>query len=508
MRRLSLDFLEQVLRVKTNQSLQDDFLDKINQLLKAHNFNNLLGNEELYTKCYKILQKQFPFIQKYFVFYVQNSKLNTEIEIDGEDVLIIATLLKTLEFKMSEIKDIYLLISILITYNYLGVDYRGFINIENINRDNLSNITGEIRKILLALQINTITSKHTAYYEKQLLNHYTNGIKKSDIESVYECVEAIERGIGFYPPTFLNELTFFLYFVDNKQFINVLNTKEQTIEVIFLLESFSTNEKLNIIIQESLKNKWAIYELFRQIIDDYHLYSLSPYQVECLIIALNKLTNDINFYKKLLLSFRCDRNFNIILGNTFISMDKKYLDTFLSLIIIDKNNSNVENNRFFMINLLKCTDVSKIKYLCKQIYLKWEELLSSILTNNEFLNHILYSDYYYSIIHYLILEYDNDEKYYEVLREVLSQIEDLSFEWKNNSSKDISCFFIGLTKLYTLSIVFRECKLSWSQYSELIDKINNYLNNQIYWLRYYKEITMPTSSKLILENFKIYPSEK
>lgn len=419
---------------------------------------------------------------------------------------ITASFIHHLNNQMYEASNLSELLPSLIGYQFLKIDYRQIIQVKDFNKTNLTKLKKALLDLLMAFKIDTNPAENSSYSDKQIVKLIKKGTKEENIKMVYDFVKAVERGIGFVVPLVFNQLVTFTRFIDFELFIEVLNAKERTIEIIYLLYQLELSEKERIILNPNISNKWCLYELLRQILGDIRNKDVQEmsdsYYLE-ISNALSKLAiADSEFFEHFIVSHRTNRHFSKILALSLSELDREYVDIYLNTVKLDTYVHNIENDRLFINTFIDSGNMQNLYYLCQKVFLKWQELLQSILSNEEFINNIVYSNHYFSVLQYIHMEYD-EEQLMIVIKQTLEEIEYNSYTWKNSSIDERNHYFIGLTKLYTLGVVFSDKALKWDKYQEVKETIQMYLYDRKLWLRYFEETRMPKIIKDINDFFNI-----
>ncbi len=499
MRRLNSNFVESVQRVVIEEKLETKYFDLISENISKYKINEIIGNIDLLNDCYDLFEQELPFIKEYYI--ENNYPIYPDKKIDENEVLITAKFISLLNENMYNSNNLISLMPSLITYKFLRFNYTTLIKIENFNEVALSTLKNEISAVLTAFK-SAISTGKARYSEKYITELYKTGSENGDVKSIYEFIEAVERGIGFHSPTCFYEIIKFIRFIDNEVFIQNLNNKQQVVEIIFFLDGLNIIEKIDLIMYSNINNKWCLYELFRQIIKDSKKQSMSDSFLKDMSNLLCRIAFiDTSLFKNLIISNKFDDNFAIILAYSLSKLEKNFLDIYLDTVHLNTYCHNVERNLLFTNALINSDSEENTLYLCKEIYYKWQSLLENIYNKGQFLNDIVYSDYYYCVLHYLFIEYD-EKRLFQEIELTLNYIEDTEHSWNSSSIGEISHYFIGLTKLFTFSIIFKEKSLNWNENDSLYELILKFLQDRKRWLRFFRITEIPNINKEIMNNFK------
>lgn len=147
-------------------------------------------------------------------------------------------------------------------------------------------------------------------------------------------------------------------------------------------------------------------------------------------------------------------------------------------------------------------NIKNLYQLCQGLFDKWQELLQSLLQNQQYINDIVYSSYYFGVLQYIHMEYDVQRLFNEI-EKTLEEIKHHQYSWKKSSSDEHIHYFIGLTKLYTWGSVFHQRSLQWTGYQHLQETIQKILHDRQAWLWYIHKATKPKVIEVICDFFAI-----
>lgn len=147
-------------------------------------------------------------------------------------------------------------------------------------------------------------------------------------------------------------------------------------------------------------------------------------------------------------------------------------------------------------------NIKNLYQLCQGLFDKWQELLQSLLQNQQYINDIVYSSYYFCVLQYIHMEYDVQQLFNEI-EKTLEEIKHHQYSWKKSSSDEHIHYFIGLTKLYTWGSVFHQRSLQWTGYQHLQKTIQKILHDRQAWLWYIHKATKPKVIEVICDFFAI-----
>lgn len=498
MRKINPNFLESVKRVTSCKKSDSKYIELLLDELNKLNIDKIMGNSNLLNLFYELFDDELPFIKEYYVY--GNYPAYPQKVIEEAEVLNTANFIELINSKVTKITDVKSLIPILITYKFLGLRFDDYNLIQSIDLQIQDKLKNELILIVKSLKSSISKDKGT-YSDLQFVKNYEEGTKAANISLIYEFVEAVERGMGFHAPAFMPELVMFLLKLDCDLLVEGLNEKQEVLEIILLLNNIEFQEKIDVLTNPNVINKWCLYELFRQILNESQKIDLSQELIKKLsFIFLRIAKSDISLYKEILLNRKYDKNFILIFANAINGLEKNFIDVYIETLQLNTHSNNLELNRMFLSTLIDISVGENAVYLYEKIYYRWIAYLEELYENEAYISDLVYTDYYYCVIHYL-MEKSNENTICEELTTIIDCLGSLETTWKKSATTEQSHFFIYITRLYTLSIIYKEKNIKVP--NNYYKQVTKYTDNPKLWLRYFSCIDIPSIFKEINNNLDI-----
>lgn len=498
MRRINPIFLESVKRVTTCKKLDSKYIELLLDEMDKLKVQEIFGNSNLLNLFYELFDDELPFIKEYYVY--SNYPAYPQKVIEESEVLNTAYFIELINSKVTKITDVKSLIPILTTYKFLGLSYDVYNLIQCIDLQIQQKLKNELILIVKSLK-SSISKNQGTYSDLQFVKSYEEGTKAANVKLIYEFVDAVERGMGFHAPAFIPEVVMFLSKLDCDLLVEGLNEKQEVLEIILLLNDIEFQEKIDVLTNPNLINKWCLYELFRQILNESQKIDLSQELIIKLsFIFLRIAKSDIRLYKGILLNRKYDKNFILIFANAINGLEKNFIDVYIETLQMNTYSNNLELNRLFLITLIDIGVGENALYLIEKIYYKWVAYLDELYEKGTYISDLVYTDYYYCVLHYLTETLD-EHTIIEELNMILHCLDFLETTWKKSSTTEQSQFFIYLTRLYTLSIIYKEKNIKVP--NNYYKQVTKYTDNPKLWLKYFNCIEIPSIFKEINNNLDI-----
>ncbi|ALC84546.1 hypothetical protein AM499_00945 [Bacillus sp. FJAT-22090] len=498
MRKINPNFLESVKRVTSCKKLNSKYIELLLDELDKLKIQEIIGSSDLMNSFYELFDNELPFIKEYYVY--GNYPVYPQKIVEESEVLITADFIELINSEVTKINDVKSLIPILITYKFLGLSYDDYNLIQNIDSQIRQNLKNELVLIVKSLK-SSISKSQGTYSDLQFVKSYEEGTKAANANLIYEFVEAVERGTGFHAPAFIPEVVMFLLKLDCDLLVEGLNEKQEVLEIILLLNYIEFQEKIDVLTNPNLINKWCLYELFRQILNESQKIDLSQELIKKLsFIFLRIAKSDISLYKEKLLNRKYDKNFILIFANTINGLEKNFIDVYIETLQLNTHSNNLELNRLFLSTLIDISVGENAVYLFEKIYYRWIAYLEELYENEAYISDLVYTDYYYCVLHYLMEKLDKNT-IYEELTTIIDCLDSLETTWKKSATTEQSHFFIYITRLYTLSIIYKEKNIKVP--NNYYKQVTKYTDNPKLWLKYFNCIEIPSIFKEINNNLDI-----
>lgn len=380
-----------------------------------------------------------------------------------------------LAISKSEIKPVLIFLSI---NCYLEIDLAHYYEVAKSKRS--KELESKIDQILSSVHFETKLENNDSFYETELLEIFKEGIKAEDIEKTYRLISAVERGgLGFHFNFLLESLIYFYFRLNSKAFATHLNTLKKPDQIVFYLQSFVLKDLITLYNVDVIDNKWVLFELIRQVIDEEKRTAEEFYQdeIETLLGAITQLLKvDRKFYFQCVRYFPRSKKFNIALGMHCCTLDEQdLLELFETSIPIDKYSFGMESRNLLFKEFDKTKNRKSFKRVSAIAHKKWTQLCNEIATDKEgFQNEILLSD----LADFIVLHFSNQAR-----KNLLNQFENcinhlrwIDSEWFHDESKQITKFNLYLSELYLLSYAIDLKKVGTiaivESYQDLLDSQN------------------------------------
>lgn len=349
---------------------------------------------------------------------------------------------------------------------YFMINPKWFLNQGKTINLSKRKVSKTIFDLLAKVNFTTSTRGDAPRNEITLLQNYNIGISESNLKKVYDFVNAIERsGRGFHINYILERVCWFMFYLNNRLYLKLINNLSKPEEFIFFFQSLNEKELIKIANTKSITNIWANYEIIRQILKRENRNKTNNFKLRKSIISrLNEIKQyDFEFLKQVISISERSELFNVSLGCFLTKISSLELEEIVEKVFtIDKHSFKGEAKFCLLKDFAKNSNNSQLNHFLKEIYTKWESFFEVQFRDESFYsNQLILTDYSEFIVEYFV-ELKTDIEVIESVNELLDKISNIDSFWFKNSVNQISHFYLYLSKLYLLSYAFKLKKINTS----------------------------------------------
>lgn len=358
---------------------------------------------------------------------------------------------------------------------YFMINPKDFLNQDIIKCLSKREISKSTFDLLSKIKFNTSSQNGTSRYELELVKNYIVGASELNITKVYNFVNAYERGgRGFHINYLLERICWFMFYLNYKFYIKLVNNFTKPLEFIFFFQSLNENELVKISSEKGILNNWASFELIRQILkrgDDSNEIKIKLSDAICERLVQIK-QNNFEFLKQTISHFENKILFNSSLGKFLTTVTKIELEDIVTTsLLIDKYAFKNKAKNYLLNYYSENSTDKQLDTLLSLIYKKWESFYETLYFDKEFYsNSIVLTDYCEFIVEYFISLKTNNE-IIEITNEQIENLLNIDSIWFKNQTNQITYFYLYISKLYLLSHAYKFKKLNDSTVELTFKKI-------------------------------------
>lgn len=348
------------------------------------------------------------------------------------------------------------------------------LNFNKITEEEYKCIEIEIFKFLQKFNFEIHTEKNIDFDE--IIN---NGFNNESISSVKQIFPLINNNYQFISQfEFLEYLLFFLKESNIDLYFNIFLESNTLQKAFFCLKNLNKEDLILLSKKDKLNNKWLIFGVIDKILE--HFNDEDDEIIILLGDLINKVKDDFNFFKQLILNYKNDSLFNSSLGYLLPKLSpSEFNKTIEECFIMDKYNSSLKSKDNFLMKYKEFSEKEDYKKLLKLIFLKWDTFLEDCLNSDEYFIDIILTDFANFILQYYCFCCSNEEIIKSMIN-CLKFINDIDSIWSSSFISLSNKFCICFSRLYILSYAYCFKELDDNKVNELFSEFfkNEILKNK------------------------------
>lgn len=415
-------------------------------------------------------------------------------ELRKEDLILLAEIIKEIRKYFAEAvekEDLKKLILAVYLRDILRLEYNGIINLDDHSTAEIKWVKEQIQFMLKYNKFSLDDFKKYNQFEARNIDEFYCAIEDLNFSYAYNFIRGLEDGINIFAfPELFRSIIRFAAQLEISIVLDSLCTKTDPIEILAYFNLF-TEHQIRDSINYIQDNKWLLLELLRQLFksDDLHF---TDAETEILTGKLKDLAlTDKVFFKELINLLKAVKSFSKLLAMVLAQLKQGYLDIYLDTVSLNQyqHKDNLESNQLFLKNFIENTTSEEQFYLCSRIKEKWDSYLAELVAEEEYLDKLVYTNYYSFVYHYYFLSLENATDAESELESVLKKYKTAAYSWHESFKGARAAYFVFLTKVYKLFIIVQEKEFVIS--ASLLEMIAEVFSDQRLWLRFHDSFEVP-----------------
>jgi hypothetical protein len=457
--------------------LEVEFSDKSAEEILTETFT-----EKLRNKVVKIVN----FTNRYANY--------ADAELREEDLILLAEIIKEIRQYFAEAvenEDLKKLILAVYLRDILRLECNGIININDYSSVEIKLVKEQLQFMLKYNKFSLDDLKKYNQLEARNIDEFYCAIEDLNFSYAYNFIRGLEDGINIFAfPVLFRSIISFAAQLEIFIVLDSLIAKRDLIEILAYFNLFTEQQIIDSInyIQD---NKWLLLELLRQLFKSDDL-KLTDAETKILTGKLKDLAlTDKVFFKELINLFKAEKSFLKLMALVLAQLKQGYLNIYLDTVNLNQyqHKDNLESNQLFLKIFIQNTTSAEQFYLCSRIKGKWDSYLAELVAEEEYLDRLVYTNYYSFVYHYYFLSLENASDAESELESVKKEYETAAYSWHESFKGPRAAYFVFLTKVYVLSTVVQEKEFVIS--ASLRERIAEVFSDQRLWLRFHDSFEEP-----------------
>lgn len=429
-----------------------------------------------------------------------------DAELREEDLILLAEIIKEIRGYFAEAvenEDLKKLILAAYLRDILKLECNGIINLNEYSATQIKWVKEQLQFMLKYNKFSLDDFRKYNQIEARNIDEFYSAIDDLNFSYAYDFIRGFEDVINIFAfPVLFRSIIIFAAQLEISIVLDFLSTKTDPIEILAYFNLF-TERQIRDSINYIQDNKWLLLELVRQLFKSYDL-QLTDAETEILTGKLKELAlTDKVFFKELINLFKSEKSFSKLLALVLAQLNQDYLDIYLDTVNLNQYHREdyLESNQLFLKIYIDNTISAEQFYLCSRIKEKWDSYLSELVTEEEYLDKLVYTDYYSFVYHYYFLSLENTVDVESELGSVLKEYKTATYSWHESFKGARAAYFVFLTKVYILSIIAQKKEIVFP--NSLRKRIAEIFSDQKLWLRFHNNFEEPEAIGKIKEFYKL-----
>jgi hypothetical protein len=416
------------------------------------------------------------------------------VELRKEDLILLAEIINEIREYFTEAvenEDFKKLILAVYLRDILRLECNGIINLDDYSSAEIKWVKEQLQLMLKYNKFSLDDFRKYNQFEARNIDEFYSAIDGFNFSYAYNFIRGLETGINIFAfPVLFSSIISFAAHLEISIVMDSLSTKTDSIEILAYFNLF-TEDQIRDSINYIQDNKWLLLELLRQLFKSDDL-QFSDAEIEILTGKLKELAlTDKIFFRELINLFKAEKSFSKLLALVLAQLSQGYLDLYLYTVNLNQYHSeyDLEANQLFLKIFNENTTSAEQFYLCSRIKKKWDSYLVELIAEEEYLDRLVYTNYYRFVYHYYFLSLENAYDAENELKSVLKDYKTAAYNWHQSFKGPRTAYFVFLTKVYVLSTVVQEKEIVISIL--LRERIAEVFSDQRLWLRFHDSFEEP-----------------
>ncbi|PPK46357.1 hypothetical protein [Clostridium algidicarnis] len=357
--------------------------------------------------------------------------------------------------------------------------------------DDINEVLQMLRKIKIDINVPSDASRS----DKGLYNLLIEGTKENDFKKVYSFVQSVEMGCGFYSSetTKVKQIYDKAIEANQDEVIEILNGRSEIIDIVYNCYCIQKELKIKLLQSPQLTNGYVIFELIRQLLNNIQLPELNDSTLGYKKIIADGIIKlaliDARIFRYFVKKFEYKEQFYHVMGIALSGMPTIGRQTYVKTITLTKQDNTYYNYvRTLLQGIEESSYDSFITDIKEIIYQRWNEYLSLLLENKEFVSKIIINSYADLILNCFCRMYQDEKLFFLDLDNVIIQFNRDIYGWHGKGTEFSSMYYIYATKLFFFKKIQEVNKISLANRKDIYDKVKSLFDNNYMMHNKYKKV--------------------
>lgn len=306
----------------------------------------------------------------------------------------------------------------------------------------------EIWKLIDSIKIDMKLGDNAGRSDKMFYMHLQEGLQEKNLDKIYECITAVERGCGLRTDEIICKQIERAYELDPMRLCHAIAKRQNLVDYWVLLSTCCNTEMIADFTKIEVEDVLFYYECARILLKRIHREEKCR---EGIVSAIRRVADtDLKLWKYWIIKTEYNVKWQRLLGDVLGKLQKEALEIYAETITLDmatpKNEIEIITAAFEAIPDAQRNFV--IGVMANRIFARWADDIEQKKIQKDFQSGIIISAYSNIILYCLDEHLREDNKWKDFLVERIVSLESDLYEWYESVSQMQSIFFLDVTQIY------------------------------------------------------------
>ncbi len=306
----------------------------------------------------------------------------------------------------------------------------------------------EIWELIDSLKIDMKLGDNAGRSDKIFYMHLKEGLQEKNLDKIYECIMAVERGCGLRTDESICKQIKRAYELDPMRLCYAIAKRQNLVDYWVFLSTYCNTEMVTDFTKMEVEDVLFCYECARILLKRVHRQEKCR---EGIVSAIKRVADtDLKLWKRWIIKTEYNVEWQRLLGDILGKLQKEALEVYANTITLDMATPRKEievitaafeiipdEQRNFVIGVMANT-----------IFARWTDYIEQKKMRKDFQSGIIISAYSNIILYCLDKYLSEDNKWEDFLGEWIVSLESDMYEWYESISQMQSIFFLDVTQIY------------------------------------------------------------
>lgn len=302
-----------------------------------------------------------------------------------------------------------------------------------------------------SLEMNIRLDERAGRADRVFYQHLQEGLRNHDLDKIYECVDATERGRGLIPDSKVGNVVEKAFDADPKRLCRIIAKRKNVVDYWIFFFTCCTIEMIEYFVRQEVEEILFYYECARFLMERSHVGC-----EEGIVIAVKQIAKgDIILWERWIRKNEHNMKWQGLLDRIMGDLSERALVSYAQQISLDRL-AQVEELRIITQAFQNIPETQKeyvFGNISEVVMMRWETMINEKKKGKVFQNKIIISCYANVIIDVLQYMIKDESMWIKYLVKWEIILERDMYSWYESETVMLSIFFYDLTYIYYILLI-------------------------------------------------------